>query len=348
MNPYTNKVIIRNPANFYNRKTEVAKIFSRIGGPRPQSISIVGERRVGKSSLLYYICNESVRRKFLQDFEDYIFVFCDLEEKTDMDVDDFFTLVAKKIAIETRRFSEKDLFEKVTYDSFLKLIQELDISKKKVILAFDEFDVVTKNENFGSEFFSYLRSLANSYNVAYITSSRKDLQELCHTEGGIEYSPFFNIFTHMPIGPFDRESALELIREPSKREGIPLEEYSEFIFELAGFHPFFLQVACSNMFEYLDLHGSIDEEGFQNVEENFFEEAEDHFEYMWDHLEDGERRCLSTIAESEELMDRKLQFIAKKLVKRGFLTKDGRDYKIFSKPFKNFIFCAIEEEKHLG
>jgi len=171
MNPYTNKVIIRNPANFYNRKAEVVKIFSRIGGPRPQSISVVGERRVGKSSLLYYICNESVREDFLKDFEDYIFVFCDLQQKSDIDIDDFFSFVTKLIAEEVPEFFEENLLEKVTYDSFFKLIQSLDERGKRVILALDEFDVVTNSEKFGPEFFSYLRSLANSYNVAYITSS---------------------------------------------------------------------------------------------------------------------------------------------------------------------------------
>lgn len=339
MNPYTNRIIIRNPDNFYNRKAEVKKIFSRIGGSRPQSISVVGARRVGKSSLLYYICNESVGRKVLQNYEDYIFIFCDLQERRDMNVNDFFTLVSKKIAIETNKFSQQNLFEKVTYDSFLELIQELDKRKKKVILAFDEFDVVTKNENFGREFFSFLRSIANSYNVAYIASSRKDLQELSHTDE-IRDSPFFNIFTHIPIGSFDRKSAEELISIPSKREGIPLKEYTEFIFELAGFHPFFIQIACSNLFEYLDSHGSMDEEGFRTVKESFFVEAEDHFEYMWHHLETEEKLCLAAIAESKEL-DRNLHFIARKLVKRGFLTKNGT-YKIFSECFENFILREIE------
>ena len=98
MNPYTNRVTIRNPENFFNRKVEVNRIFSRIGGIRPQSICIVGERRVGKSSLLYYVCNEHVGKKFLEEFETYIFVFCDLQQKSDMDVDGFFTFATKEIA----------------------------------------------------------------------------------------------------------------------------------------------------------------------------------------------------------------------------------------------------------
>jgi len=342
MNPYANKFIIQNPEDFCNRKTEVKKIFSRIGGSRPQSISVVGERRIGKSSLLHHICSKKVRKYFLKGFKNYIFVFCDLQNKEKMDVDNFLTLVSKKITEEAPDFSEKNLLERVTYDSFLKLVQDLDKRNKKVVLVFDRFDVVTNNEKFGPEFFSYLRSLANSYNVAYITSSRKDLQESSRN-GEIKDSPFFNIFTYIPLGLFDKKSALELISKLSKREGIPLEKHAKFIFELAGFHPFFLQIACSKLSEYLDLHKSIDEEGFQTVEENFLDEAKSHFGDMWKDLKGEEQECLRTVARSEEL-DQKLKFLARKLERRGFLTNDNEDYKIFSKSFRDFILGKTKKK----
>src|ERR1700754_494465 len=41
-NPYLNRVAIRDPRQFFGRKREVAKIFSRIGASRPQSIAVVG------------------------------------------------------------------------------------------------------------------------------------------------------------------------------------------------------------------------------------------------------------------------------------------------------------------
>ena len=47
-----NRVMIQDIEEFYGRDVEVEKIYSRIGSSRPQSISIVGERRIGKSSLL--------------------------------------------------------------------------------------------------------------------------------------------------------------------------------------------------------------------------------------------------------------------------------------------------------
>jgi len=84
----------------------------------------------------------------------------------------------------------------------------------------------------------------------------------------------------------------------------------------------------------------MDEEGLENVRENFFEEVEEHFEYMWYHLEENEQTCLAAIAESRDL-DRKLNFLARKLARRGFLIKDDGTYKIFSECFRNLMLSDI-------
>ncbi len=62
-NPYLDRVAIRDIHRFFGRRRgEVARIFSRIGAARPQSVSVVGERRIGKSSLLNHIASPRSRR----------------------------------------------------------------------------------------------------------------------------------------------------------------------------------------------------------------------------------------------------------------------------------------------
>ncbi|HOT02427.1 MAG TPA: ATP-binding protein, partial [Acidobacteriota bacterium] len=56
-NPYLDRVAIRDIHRFFGRRREVTRIFSRIGAARPQSVSVVGERRIGKSSLLNHIAS---------------------------------------------------------------------------------------------------------------------------------------------------------------------------------------------------------------------------------------------------------------------------------------------------
>jgi len=45
-----------------------------------------------------------------------------------------------------------------------------------------------------------MRSMANTYNVAYVTTSSETLQKLCVLKD-VEESPFFNIFTNIALKP---------------------------------------------------------------------------------------------------------------------------------------------------
>ncbi len=55
-NPFTERNIIKNPDEFFGRKDELRTIFTRL--KKLQSTSIYGERKIGKSSLLYYVFNQ--------------------------------------------------------------------------------------------------------------------------------------------------------------------------------------------------------------------------------------------------------------------------------------------------
>jgi len=57
------------------------------------------------------------------------------------------------------------------------------------VLLLDDFHLITGSPKFPLEFFSFLRSLANNYNLAYITTSFLELQKLCVVKD-IEESPF--------------------------------------------------------------------------------------------------------------------------------------------------------------
>src|SRR5437588_1263065 len=89
-NPYLNRVAIQDPKQFFGRAREVSKIFSRIGASRPQSISVVGERRIGKSSLLHFINRPEIRARFLDQNESYAFAFIDLQQKRRLTLIEFF------------------------------------------------------------------------------------------------------------------------------------------------------------------------------------------------------------------------------------------------------------------
>jgi AAA+ ATPase superfamily predicted ATPase len=90
---------------------------------------------------------------------------------------------------------------------------------------------------FPLEFFSFLRSLANNYNLAYVTSSFLELQKLCVIKD-IEESPFFNIFTNLSLGPLSLQEGMELLSALTGREDGELER----IVSWAGSFPYVLKL----------------------------------------------------------------------------------------------------------
>ncbi|HEX8184213.1 MAG TPA: protein kinase, partial [Blastocatellia bacterium] len=316
---------------FFGRAREVSKIFSRIGSSRPQSISVVGERRIGKSSLLYYIDHPQVRRRLLDGSDSYTFAFIDLQQKRRLTLTEFFKELFSLIAKEVNDESVMRL--EPAFDSVRALLEDFRRQGRKLIVLFDEFDAITTNRAFDLEFYSFLRSIANNYDVAYVTSSARDLQELCHTQL-IADSPFFNIFTNVFLRAFTRKEATELITKPSAEAGLPLEGYARRIMELAGHFPYFLQIACSAFFDQLsENEGKLDRE---EVEATFFDEAKGQFRFIWDHMSDSYRRCVRDFIENGQI-EKEQAHVYEDLKRAGYFIEDDRGPRIFSTMFSSII-----------
>jgi len=118
-NPYVDRAVIRDINRFYGRKQAVSRIYSRIGAPNPQSVSIVGDRRVGKSSLLHFICDEENRNKYLDNPENYVFVLMDLQEEPNDTISDFIESLLR--LIEEALGSDIQFEGKTEYDALKRL-----------------------------------------------------------------------------------------------------------------------------------------------------------------------------------------------------------------------------------
>jgi eukaryotic-like serine/threonine-protein kinase len=330
-NPYLNRVAIKDPAQFFGRTREVSKIFSRIGASRPQSISVVGERRIGKSSLLNFINHPEVRSRFLDRADAYVFAFIDLQQKRRLTLTEFFTELFSLVSKETGDDSLLNL--QPSFDALRTVLEGFRRDKRKLVVLFDEFDAITTNQAFDLEFYSYLRSIANNYDVAYVTSSARDLQDLCHTQL-IADSPFFNIFTNVFLRAFTRNEALQLITEPSAEAGVPLAGYSRRIMEIAGYFPYFLQIACAAYFDHLSENaGKLDRE---EVEATFLDEAKGQFRFIWDHMSDSFRRSIRESIENGRV-EKEHEHIYEDLKRAGYFIHEDRGPRIFSTLFSSVI-----------
>ncbi len=255
INPFSYGKPIDDPARFIGRRREIEQVYSRLLSAF-ESTSIVGERRAGKTSLLKIMAHPETQTKFGLDPQKYSFIYQDflfLDENTTPTR--FWQRVLKAlrrvVAAKTEVVAEIDLalkaetIDNYALDDIFTLIDENDLH---IVLLLDEFEQVTRNRNFDSDFFGGLRALAIHHSLALITSSRQDLVQLTHSEQ-VRSSPFFNIFATINLRNFTEQDATELIDKYLTDTGVRfLLSELNVIFAIAGYNPYFLQMACHHLF----------------------------------------------------------------------------------------------------
>ena len=72
--PFDPEHPVEDPTRLWGRQAELSKIFSRINADHPQSISIIGERKIGKTSMINAMNNRHIHEQYLNHPEAYVFI----------------------------------------------------------------------------------------------------------------------------------------------------------------------------------------------------------------------------------------------------------------------------------
>ena len=344
-NPYLNRVMIPRPEMFFGREALVRRIMGRLSGESTQSISLVGERRIGKSSLLNYLRAARTRVSHLAQPDSCLFLLIDFQQARSLDQEQFFAVV---FAEARRQLGGIVELEARADDEGMRLLCEaVSAAGLKLVFLFDEFECVTKNERLRPEFYSFLRSLANTWSVGFITASGRDLKDMCASHE-ISDSPFFNIFSVLRVGLLGREEGLALIVGPSAARGIPLAPVAETILGQGGLHPFFLQIACSAWYEHLESEGKSAEEFAgrpvpREIADAFREEARPHFEFILENLGSEEKAALAACLRDGRVTTDEPGAVV--LEKKGYLAPEGDALVLFGGEFTRFLSQLIDRLK---
>ncbi|MCL4267474.1 MAG: protein kinase [Anaerolineae bacterium] len=337
-NPFFNRQRIGDPAYFYGRAQSVENLYSAIA--TRQSRSLVGERKIGKSSLLTVISCPDTLRQHGFDPAQFVFIYMDLEGMSNIGYDEFWPELLDQMALalpesqaELRERAESlSLQADARFMQVRRLLRRVERAGLRVVLMLDEFESLATNAAFDASFYGELRSLAGELGVTYITTSKQGLYDLTYQYADTLSSPFFNIFSEERLNLLPHEEAVELLRGLSgKGEHRPFTEKEiEFSLDHAGRHPFFLQVVGAHLYA-ARAEPIPDAEVETLVLRRFLAEAEDHYRYLWRQLDEVEQASLRHLHTADTDTRRTLQ--EKALIE---LTDEGR-VRPFSRSFSEFV-----------
>lgn len=221
-NPYQAGGRLRDPKHFVGRDSDLRQILSRVANM--DSVSVVGPRRIGKSSLLHHIV--ATGRQRLDQSQSYLFRYIDLQPLDS--VEEFYNLACEGIAEKPGQ----------SYDDL-----KTAINGKKIVLCLDEFEKSVEAD-FGAEFFDEMRSLAQTGNLALIIATKAPLNQIYQRYEGLT-SGFPNIFTKVELGELSEADALALV---AKADCFNSKE-TDFILHLAGKHPYWISFASALLYD---------------------------------------------------------------------------------------------------
>ncbi len=330
-NPYYHRNPIREVEHFYGRARETVHALRML--KKGQSVSIVGPRRIGKTSFLFHLSDPTVRAGHGTSPDESLFVYIDGEMLGVWSKADVLCFIFQETASRADQ-KKTDPSSIVDYRSFERAINGLLKPGQQLVYLIDEFDCLGNNRNLDADFFSFLRSLTVRYNVAYATASKASLFALI--DSGILSSPFFNIFFFIHLGLFGKDDARQMIREPSQAAGLEFSTSTEnFILDLGGHYPFFLQITCFHAFELLCESPSFDGHVRRQLEKNVQADLKSHFEYFASKLKEEERRVLARLHNSGE---NETSTEALEALEQKCLTHQGDEgYTFVSRAFAHFV-----------
>ncbi len=336
-NPYIFRGPVRDPAMFFGRTHELNEIAAFLRGN--QSISIVGPRKIGKTSLLFHLLRPDTMAAIGLGPE-ALLVYLDCEVLGAGDHAEILGQFAAEIAaaLDGRGLPAEPALDKVmdapSRLSFEAAVRRLNQRGLRVVLILDEFERLSANPNLDVNFFNALRSAAGRYHLAFVVASAQPLIQLTYSGRSQEIlsSPFFNIFASLFLGLLPTDEARQLIAEPARRAGQPFSQDSQdFIHGLVGGYPLGLQIACFHAFAHPNDPAEVERQTMLDLTP--------HFQYYWHNLSAAEQATLRQLSDvaSRASTDTTLRGMLRDLVQKCLLVAEDGGYRYPSRAWASFV-----------
>lgn len=292
---------VTDPDGFFGRKQELREIYLSV--VEGQHILIVGDRRMGKTSLL-----TQLRKMFESPF---ISVYVDLEVafgRAEAILNEILRRVVSALVpaelISAKSWNNFSLtyasdFDKAL-DSILREAKE-KLPTIKFVLILDEAEAIFQA---GAQVADVLRATLqeNRDVVAVLAGTRRVLGH----EGTSVTSPLLNTFKVLFLKPLTEEETTFLITETAKQVGVQLTpDALARIYELSGGMPLECQMIGREVLRTAQDKGEtkIDIQDVDDVIPDLLDTAAHIFKYKWDDLSKKEKSVLRLIARRKKIRD---------------------------------------------
>jgi GAF domain-containing protein/GTPase SAR1 family protein len=300
-NPYIVGSPVRS-ADMFRGREDIFKfaVDNLIAGGQARTLVLYGQRRTGKTSILYQLLAGRLGEGFVP-------VLIDMQQLALVgSTDEFLERVAYRFAQDARKagieveapsMQNGVSSSSMVFDRFLDTL-EGKLGNRRAVIMFDEFEVIEDRiakQKLDANILQYLRSLIqHRTRLVFIFTGAHRLEELSK-----EYwSVFFNIALYKRVSFLQPDEAARLIREPVANALDIDEKAVQEIIRLTNAHPFFVQLICWALVNHCNTHqrNTATVEDVNEVVQEILEAAESHFAYIWEQTQGIERIALVGLA----------------------------------------------------
>ncbi|UCG68239.1 MAG: ATP-binding protein, partial [Thermoplasmata archaeon] len=287
---------------FFGRNDVFEFVRNNISSITQKNVLILqGERRTGKTSILYQLQDELG--------PEYICVFLDGQEFGKATLDYLFYRMAKLISNACSQngilvdYPPKNAFTEDPWymfkDQFLETLR-VALGDRYLVILFDEFEALelaVTNSKMDPEIFNYIRNLMQHEDkLVFIFSGLHRLEEMMQDYWGV----MFNIAMYWKISFLAEAEARRLITKPVEGYNMLYDDLAvEKIIRATACHPYFVQLLCRFL---VNRHNS-EKRNYLTVQDvneelvTVVEKAKPHFNYIWTLSSPNERVVLAILPE---------------------------------------------------
>jgi CHAT domain-containing protein len=340
-NPFITSTAVRTQNLFFGRLDEIKQLYAAISAAAPQHCAVIGLPKSGKSSLLTALANAELQKQFLADPTAFLFVPVDCSlAHLDTPSDLYVRLIEYIAKACGREISGGDILDGA---AFMAMVNELR-GQRRMVLLLDEFDTLLAAEGCNDAMLANMRGFAGP-DVALVVAANDTVERICRRAQKTQ-AELWTLFD-MVIYPrlLNPNEAHQAIKQPITDAGLTLDDaVIDFVIDLVGPHPFFLQIGGKELFDALSAGTSLDDGGRARLRDRLAEVCRSYFSGFWREITPDDQAVLAAIIAGAGLPPKGLA-VAQRLRNWNLLVVDQDDYVPFSKLFGEFAKATLVGEQ---